>query len=84
MLKIKDDVNLKELEKFDFEYYEDENYWFYYGFTKPNQNSELRYYIDNKTREIITEFDLCVNTSAIHDKIYDLIKDGLVEKVSDK
>ena len=42
MLKIKDDVNLKELEKFGFEFSEDDNFYFYYEFTEPDCNSELR------------------------------------------
>lgn len=33
MLKIKENVDLKELEKFNFEYDEDNDYWFYYSFT---------------------------------------------------
>ena len=61
MLKIKDNVDLKELEKFGFEYDEDYDYWFYYAFTEPNDQSEVRYYIDNKDRRISIGFDMYVN-----------------------
>ena len=84
MLKIKDSVNLKELEKFGFEYDEDNNYYFYYGFTRPDCNSEIRMYVDKYDRIITTGFDIYVAEDKIHDKIYDLIKAGLVEKVEEK
>ena len=80
MLKIKDNVDLKELEKFGFEYDEDYDYWFYYAFTEPNDQSEVRYYIDNKDRRISIGFDMYVNPYKILYKIYDLIQAGLVEK----
>lgn len=80
MLKIKDDIDLKELEKFNFEYDEDNDYWFYYGFTEPFDQSEVRYYIDNKDRRISVGFDMYVNPYKILDKAYDLIQAGLVEK----
>ena len=67
MLKIKDDVDLKKLEKFGFE--EVELMYFYYGFTKPDCNSEIRIYIDIETREINTGFDMYVDPYKIHDKI---------------
>lgn len=81
MLKIKDNVDLKELEKFGFEYYEDFNEWFYYGFTRPNDNSEIRISITNDTRRIHPSFDYNVDFDMVYDKIYDLIKADLVEKV---
>ena len=73
-------VDLEELEKFNFEYDEDNDYWFYYGFTEPNDQSEVRYYIDNKERRISVGFDMYVNPYKILDKIYDLIQLGSVEK----
>lgn len=81
MLKIKDEVDFKELEKFGFE--EDEEQYFYYGFTEPDPNSEIRIYIEITTRIISTGFDPYVSSYKIHDKIYDLIQAGLVEKVGD-
>lgn len=71
MLKIKDNVDLKELEK--------------YGFTKP------MYYKNYICGELeINEYKrllYCVETDILSDEIYDLdtlydlIKDGLVEKI---
>jgi hypothetical protein len=83
MLKIKNDVNLKELEKFGFEYYEEMNEWFYYGFTKPSDTSEIRINIRNDNRNIHPSFDFNVNQDSIYDKIYDLIQAGLVEKIKE-
>lgn len=80
MLKIKDDVDLKELEKFNFEYDEDNDYWFYYAFTEPSDQSEVRYYIDNKDRRISVGFDMYVNPYKILDKIYDLIQARISRK----
>lgn len=79
MLKIKDSVDLKELEKFGFD--DEEDRYFYYEFTAPDCNSELRLYVDKKTREISTGFDMYVSPYRIHDKIYDLIKANMVEQV---
>ena len=83
MLKIKDNVDLKELEKFQFELDNDIGQYFYYGFTEPNDCSEIRIYVDIDTREISTGFDPYVSPYKIHDKIYDLIQAGLVEKVKE-
>ena len=81
MLKIKEDVDLKELEKFGFE--EHEKNYFYYGFTTPFCNSEIRMYVNKEDRIITTVLDINVHENKIHDKIYDLIKAGLVEKVEE-
>lgn len=71
MLKIKDDVDLKELEKFGFvkeqteySYYSDTNLWVLFI---PN------------TREIFSYFHDYINTA--YDVLFDLIQAGLVEKV---
>ena len=81
MLKIKDNVDLKELEKFEFELDNDVGQYFYYGFTEPDANSEIRIYVGVETRIISTGFDPYVSPYRIHDKIYDLIQAGLVEKI---
>ena len=78
MLKIKDNIKLNKLQEFGFD--EEEDRYFYYEFTNPDCNSELRLYIDKKTREISTGIDMYANPYAIHNKIYDLITAGLVEK----
>ena len=74
MLKIKDNVDLKELEKygFDIEQLKDEDDLIY-GF-----DSNLLFYKDSRII-IITwnNQDKCLNT------LYDIIKDGLVEKVKE-
>lgn len=85
MLKIKDDIELKELEKFGFIYKErmvrpmpcwkKHEYNGYYKNYK-GEDSDVRYwfYIDSQTREIIPEiWDI--------DTLYDLIKADLVERV---
>ena len=83
MLKIKDDVDLKELEKFGFEkkikYYRFENIaveintrYFLIQAININQYGGFRA-TDNKNSSMIH-----INT-----KIYDLIKADLVEKVGD-
>lgn len=71
MLRIKNNVNLKELEKFGM--FKRCNYY-----TKENEyNIEVISVIeDERTLE-----DLCDNTAI--DTLYDLIQAGLVEKVDD-
>ncbi len=90
MLKIKDDVDLKELEKYGFTYY---NGWLYKSY-KSNEYQKHLNYIEVrvwKDREIY--FMYCYddeNDNYIFrkqeyryglDTLYDLIKDGLIEKV---
>ena len=74
MLKIKDNVDLKELEKFGFKY-EDNDY--------RKERTDLDYIIDGDDKEIFIastygEFDRLDNT------LYDLIKEDLVEKVDEE
>ena len=87
MLKIKDDIDLKELEKYGFK---KEEYKTYYGATE----YDMRYYSDCHQGG---DTFICANSLSRHlniwldmnkeliitelDIIYDLIKDGLVEKV---
>ena len=83
MLKIKDNVDLKELEKFGFEYYpliyvkETIRYDDYM-----DMNTAKKVFVDEKTREISVGTNL-FNTDIELDTIYDLIKADLVEKVND-
>lgn len=81
MLKIKDNVDLKELEKFGFYYLKKERN--YYKLVLLDRDSaEMRYWIDIDTR--IIEFDDDSTTILNCDStIYDLTKEDLVEKVSD-
>ena len=76
MLKIKDNVDLKELEK--------------YGFVKQQVGMDLayaRYLLKGYYKEsIIIWLDRKIQVEAIDilDLLYDLIKEDLVEKVGDK
>lgn len=76
MLKIKDNVDLKELEKFGFEYIKNSNY--------PMLSNQEYYYdyigtiaIYENTKAIIVRY----TGNETIDTLYDLIQAGLVEKV---
>ena len=80
MLKIKDNVDLKELEKFGFVYFEGRNYNFYE--CKSNENIELTYFVDCDFRNItVSTYD--GDEVELDNLIYDLIKADLVEKVGE-
>ena len=73
MLKIKEEVNLEELEKFGFEKVFD--FWRYFY-------TEYDVIIIDETREIDIEFEIpYINLQEYNDKLYELIMAGLVEKV---
>lgn len=73
MLKIKDNVDLKELEKYGFKYEQYYEYGKYYLLRRNGKviirivERQLKLHSNNKT----------------YSTLYDLIKDGLVEKVGD-
>ena len=76
MLKIKDSVDLKELEKFEFEY----------------TNEDEQFLVLNKNQDSILihnrEITLRVNEANVYEDydlspLYDLIQAGLVEKVEE-
>lgn len=73
MLKIKDGIELKELEKFGFEFNGKE--WQY-----PNFTSEVLAVQDNRCIYILVDniFDIAEDTFGI---LYDLIKTDMVEKL---
>lgn len=77
MLKIKDNVDLKELEKFEFTYYGDKNSS-YYGCCIYS-TTEFTIFINNARR--ITLSPSSIRTILEIDIIYDLIKADLIEKV---
>lgn len=93
MLKIKEGIDLKELEKYDF--YEDEEYYIdimtkfkiglAYGVPIINKNSrEIEMLIDKSFQEKMNIFkNENLITSVITENIYDLIKADLVEKVKE-
>lgn len=76
MLKIKDDVDLKELEKFGFEFSNVGNRWnkdlYVFGVFSNNYRKSINIKIDK---------DITVYNSKGLDILYDLIQAGLVEKV---
>ena len=73
MLKIKDNVDLKELEKYGF--YETER-----TFLKDGKLQEATS-IHKDTKTIYPTYDMGYSYYFSVDILYDLIKDGLVEKV---
>lgn len=81
MLKIKDNVDLKELERFGFKY--NDVYRYYYI----NIDISERLEIDKLSHEIRLfiddEYYRCWTANNTFDLLYDLIKADLVEKVED-
>ena len=77
MLKIKDNVDLKELEKYGFKYNGDfPDGWAMVKIYKPYKYYQEDIYVWN-------DRTIQVNAIDILDTLYDLIKADLVEKVSD-
>ena len=78
MLKIKDNVDLKELDKYGFA--RTKTYEWYEKIVEYDYNQRIYYYVLDKDRRIeISTYDGYDNK--LDDTLYDLIKDGLVEKV---
>lgn len=87
MLKIKDNVNLKELEKFGLEFYEwEEDGLKYQSYMLDDDSTQIVVLdeIENLPRGIITNPEEYAISYDALDKLYDLIKADLVEKVEDK
>lgn len=82
MLKIKDNVDLKELEKYGFEHEYD--YWYKYIEDKEIENENNNFFVtqiqDNRKIHFIFYNDKDLYE---FDTLYDLIKDNLVEKVEE-
>lgn len=80
MLKIKDNINLKELEKYGFLYYG----WCYRRtFDYEYYEVEIDVELDRRYIHIQNDYYDSDYSCYIPSVIYDLIMDGLVEKVSD-
>ena len=77
MLKIKDNVDLKELEKYGFK----RNSNFPDGWAMVKKYKKGRYYQEDIY--VWNDRKIQVNAIELNDTIYDLIKAGLVEKVDD-
>ncbi len=83
MLKIKDSVDLKELEKFGFEDYTSQYYGTESVYVKDIYEDEKKialYEINIEDRLIIIDVYEGINTT-ISNTLYDLIQEELVEKV---
>lgn len=76
MLKIKDNVDLKELEKFGFD-----DFGVCY---KRYGTLGEQYFINKGTREIKRIHPYSFREEPTEDEIYDLIQAGLVEKVKEE
>lgn len=87
MLKIKDDVDLKELEKFGFIINENratyQNYYDEYIFIDNKKRIEIEkdYYFDEL--DIGGTSICCIFSVLLLNTIYDLIKAGMVEKINE-
>lgn len=78
MLKIRDDVDLKELEKFDFK---EKTRW-YEKIIEYKWNDKLYIYVDKDDKNIqISTYD--GYDAYLDNTLYDLIKADLVEKIDD-
>lgn len=71
MLRIKKDVDLKELEKFGFEKDEEEQYMI----------KDLDIFVDTEEKELVLDFGFNNENIMV---LYDLIQAGLVEKVEEE
>ena len=88
MLKIKDNVDLKELEKYGFKKLENDYRGHKYSWKEEKGNWFYELYIAKDNRlsiRVISEevFSYIVFYGKLQTKLYDLIKDGLVEKVEE-
>ena len=84
MLKIKDNVELKELEKFGFRYVDDRSFEgdFSHCYKSIGNNAELS--ISAQGRCIYAYTNTAYNFSDGFDVIFDLIQAGLVDKVKER
>ena len=86
MIKIKDNVDLKELEKYGFTIDKDTKMEYYFDFVPYNANDNYNstYVLINKYGKIIDAEEIQrEHANSLIDLIYDLIQDGLVEKVEE-
>ena len=81
MLKIKDNVNLKELEKFEFTF---DNYHNFYS--KEVYMSDCRLVVDADRvlcYDNNSDADMTYHSCQLLDEVFDLIQAGLVEKIKE-
>lgn len=77
MLKVKDNVKLEELEKYGLKY---DDYSGQYKICERNIDGSTYIYINVWNRKILFRQDKSLDKECLN-VLYDLIKDGLVEKV---
>ena len=80
MLKIKDNLNLKELEKYGFKYIDGD---YYYDFIPYEENDYSYLVVDEQTKELIIDYVNLEHFNKATNILYNLIKDNLVEKVEE-
>lgn len=82
-LKIRDDVDLKELEKFGFyEIFNFNRFRAIYEYKNKNGNNFVIMYVSDREIKLETSKDEIIDKELIC-KLYDLIQAGLVEKVEE-
>ena len=80
MLKIKDNVDLKELEKYGFKPKYDEDS----GIINRYKHRNIEFvYVCINDRELVATDSKYEEQKPVNDLLYDLIKDDLVEKVKE-
>lgn len=82
MFKIKDNIDLKELERFDFRYDDDTGKYIKCKIGNINMQLIVRAW-DRKIYIIANTYCNSIKDTGLIEVIYDLIQAGLVEKVSD-
>ena len=80
MLKIKDNIDLKELEKYGFE---KDGYNYYYDFIPYKENEGQYILFDVKEKKLYLNYIDIYYFDEATNILYDLIKADLVEKVDD-
>lgn len=89
MLKIKDNVDIKELEKYGFRILINKaigNYYFKKAYCNDENDSRLFYTICERTSDMFMKRIIYIDStgdSRLDNTLYDLIQDGLVEKVEE-
>ena len=87
MLKIKDNIELKELEKFGFKYIEDKSYKGDFSYCEKLIGSNIILGVSEPSRVIYSNIAITETTYIFSDGldvIFDLFEKGLVEKVKEK
>ena len=87
MLKIKDSVDLKELEKFGFKYVEDKSYKGDFSYCEKLIGANIILGVSEPSRVIYSNITITLTTYIFSDGLdvlFDLFEHGLVEKVKER